>query len=420
MRLAVSWGALACAFVIGVSVASANQSDTKPAAEASPTASPISTAPLESCDASSGSVSATLTGGTEWHLCWHIDSRTGLTLSDVSYTAVGSEPLTVIRQAALAQIDVPYDSGTKEHLDLPAFGTLTSASDVQASDCPDGKLAAASTDDRALLCEAVVSDGAASEWDDYDFGSVTHRAESQCLEVYTVTPADWYTYMDAWDFCSDGRIVAKVGASGTLAPAPGGFGDATDGQAVGQGSTRYALNHYHNVFWRVQFGLDDAGPAAISTVSTTGGAHRETTRTLIDAETAMQSAPDRSWMVTDQGRTNADGHAVGYDVDLHNDSPYRGVAGHGYTDNDFYVTQQKPCEVLAAGNSTVDGCALSVDQYVGSDRLTDPVAWFQTSFHHLPRDEDEPVVGEHWQGFTLMPRNVAATNSLGVGLPSNQ
>lgn len=62
-------------------------------------------------------------------------------------------------------------------------------------------------------------------------------------------------------------------------------------------------------------------------------------------------------MVTDQGRTNADGHAVGYDVDLHNDNPYRGVTGHGYTDNDFCVTQQKACEVLAAGNSTVDGCS---------------------------------------------------------------
>jgi primary-amine oxidase len=297
---------------------------------------------------------------------------------------------------------------------------MTDVSDVKASDCPNGHLVAATVKDRPLLCAAVVSDGAAYEWDDYDFGLETHRAESKCLEVYTVTPADWYTYMDAWDFCGDGRVAAKVGASGTLAPAPSGYGNAHDGQPIGAGASRYALNHYHNVFWRVQFGLDDGGPAEISTVSTSTGAHRETTMTPIRSETAMQSAPDRSWMVTDPGRVNTDKHHVGYDIELHNDSPYRGVAGHAYTDNDFYVTQNKTCEILAAANSTKNGCTASVDQYVGKDKLTRPVTWMQTSFHHLPRDEDEPVVDEHWQGFMMMPHDVTATNPLGAGLPTNQ
>ncbi|WIE58137.1 hypothetical protein DEI96_000565 [Curtobacterium sp. MCLR17_031] len=415
-RLAVSWGALVCAFTIGLAVAG---TPVAPAAIKTATPAPVSTTPLRKCTASQGSISASLTGGTTWQLCWDINLSTGLEVTDASYTPAGASPLTVIRKAALAQIDVPYDNGTKEHLDLPAFGTLTTASDIRPSDCPDGKLVAATADQPALLCEAIVSDGAAYEWDDYDFGLTTHRAASQCLEIYTVTPADWYTYMNTWDFCGDGRVVGKVGASGTLAPSPNGYGDAHDGQPIGSGNTRYALNHYHNVFWRLQFGLDDGGPASIATVGSTGGAHRVTTATPIRSETAMQSAPDRMWMVTDPGRRNADHHAVGYDIELHNDSPYRGVPNHAYTDNDFYVTQNRACEVLAAGNSAARNCSTSVDRFVSGDKLSSPVIWMQTSFHHLPRDEDESVVDEHWQGFTLMPRDVTATNPLGTGLPQN-
>lgn len=419
-RLAASWGALACAFAIGFAAAGTHATAPTPTASVTTASVSVDTTPLRQCSASQGSISASLNGGTTWRLCWDINLSTGLELTNASYAPAGTAPLTVIRKAALAQIDVPYDNGTKEHLDLPAFGTLTTVSDIRPSDCPDGKRVAATTDQPALLCEAVVSDGAAYEWDDYDFGLTTHRANSQCLEIYTVTPADWYTYMDTWDFCGDGRIVGKVGASGTLAPSPEGYGDAKDGQPIGPGNTRYALNHYHNVFWRVQFGLNDGGAASIATVGTTGGAHRVTTATPIRSETAMRSAPDRMWMITDPGRTNTDHHPVGYDIELHNDSPYRGVPNHGYTDNDFYVTQNRPCEVLAAGNSTVDGCKASVDHFVDGDKLSSPVVWMQTSFHHLPRDEDESVVDEHWQGFTLMPRDVTATNPLGTGLPTNQ
>lgn len=47
------------------------------------------------------------------------------------------------------------------------------------------------------------------------------------------------------------------------------------------------------------------------------------------------------------------------------------------------------------------------------EKLTHPVIWPQTSFHYIPRDENEPIVNEHWQGFfTLLPRDLTANNEL--------
>ncbi|TFB91600.1 hypothetical protein E3O48_16150 [Cryobacterium sp. HLT2-28] len=41
--------------------------------------------------------------------------------------------------------------------------------------------------------------------------------------------------------------------------------------------------------------------------------------------------------------------------------------------------------------------------------------WVQTRFHHIPRDEDEPIMDEHWQGFAITTRDLTATNELILG-----
>ena len=42
----------------------------------------------------------------------------------------------------------------------------------------------------------------------------------------------------------------------------------------------------------------------------------------------------------------------------------------------------------------------------------DLVVWYGTSFHHLPRDEDEPHMAAHWSGFSIVPRDLTATNAI--------
>jgi primary-amine oxidase len=108
---------------------------------------------------------------------------------------------------------------------------------------------------------------------------------------------------------------------------------------------------------------------------------------------------------------NSDRHPVSYDFAVYNPDPYRRAPGRGYTDNDVYVTEYKDCEILAARNSQ-PGCRTSVNEYVNGEQLHRPILWVQESFHHVPRDEDEPIMNEHWSGFELSPRDLSAANPL--------
>jgi primary-amine oxidase len=46
----------------------------------------------------------------------------------------------------------------------------------------------------------------------------------------------------------------------------------------------------------------------------------------------------------------------------------------------------------------------SVDSFIDGEHLKRPIFWIQESFHHIPRDEDEPIMNEHWSGIEVVPR----------------
>jgi primary-amine oxidase len=360
------------------------------------------------CGKNDRSVSAQL-GKTEWALCWRIESKTGLTLTRVSYTPPNGPAVVVLNQASVAQIDVPYDSGTSEHIDLPGFGHLTAT--IVPADCPNGKVLPTSAN-KHVLCAAIEDDGLRYAWSDYDFGTGNHRTTGQCLSLYTETPVNWYTYLNKWRLCDDGTITAMMGAAGKLSPTD--FGDSHTGSEVGSGSTESTpANHYHNVFWRLDFALTASHePVQIAQQDTTAaGLIRSTTFTPEQTEFDTQTAPDRTWRVLSPDLKNANGRPEGYEVDLHNDAPYRGAPDHAYTDYDLYATNYSACETLASNNEEPP-CAQSVDKFVNGQRLDHPILWLQVGFHHLPREEDLPLMNEHWQGFTLTPRGLTATNGL--------
>lgn len=349
-----------------------------------------------------------------WQLCWTVDKHTGLSLSDVAYRIGEDKPIPILKEAALAQIDVPYDDGAHEHLDLPGMGTLTLKSSIRPKDCSGGTLFAAPvTRSRKILCARVINAGDRYAWDDYDFVTGTHTRPGYCLDVSTLTPEDWYSYLNDWQFCDDGSIRIQVGASGTLAPSPEGYA-TTDGDTspIGTGDTRNALDHYHNVFWRLEPDLGGT-TNTVGEFDTTGTSIRTTTATPFTSETERTTAPNRAWYFQST-KTNTDDHPLRYDVDLYNADPYRGVPGHEYDDYDFYATQNRSCEILAANNQYV-GCGAQLPDFVNGEQLSDPVIWTQTGFHHMPRDEDEPIMDEHWQGFSLVPRDLTATNPLAKG-----
>jgi primary-amine oxidase len=344
-----------------------------------------------------------------WSFCWAINPPVGLSIIAAAYSPASGTEIPVFRSASLAQIHVPYDDGERGQLDLPAFGSLTAS--MEQEDCPGGLIGVdgdESIDRGASLCARIVDDG-------LRYASSHHMDENrsgagECLEAYTMTPVDWYTYLNRWTFCDDGTVLPSVGASGKLAPSY--FGDQSNSTPLGPNGTELHLSHFHNVFWRIHFDLGASGSLAVEHVTySNDGPEFTTSVNQVTHETSAQSSPGEVWRVASTALRNSDGNSASYDIDLHNDSPYRGVPGHSYTDRDIYITQQRPCEVLAAGNIAED-CASSVDQYEDGETLEDPVLWLQVGFHHIPRDEDEPLMNEHWQGFSMTPRNLTEKNRI--------
>lgn len=357
------------------------------------------------CGAGSHALTRTFDAGSQWSLCWADEPMVGLTLSSAEFTAPDADRHTVLAEAALAQIHVPYDDGEHGQLDMPAFGSHTA--DLRPSDCPGGEI---ESNGRPLLCATLIQDNLRFAWSDDSFDSGNHSQPGQCLDLFTMTPVDWYTYVNRWTLCDDGSMRPSVGAGGRLAPSF--LGDDTNSVPLGEGDNDKRLGHFHNVFWRVQFDLGSPTSLRLDDISySMQGSKVTTTASPIRVETATRSGPRHSWRVTSEKVLNSDAHAVGYDIDLQNRDSYQSVPGAEYAENDLIVTQNHPCELLAAGN-TMPHCGRSLIDYVSEEQLTEPILWLQSSFHHLPRDEDQPLMNEHWQGLSFTPRGLSAENPL--------
>lgn len=351
------------------------------------------------------SLTVSFNGGGGWDLCWSIELEAGLRVSKARYTTPQGRTFAILNEASLAQIDVPYDDGKHEQLDLPGFGLLTSQ--LRPVDCPGGQRLSAPEHPESL-CAIVQQDPLRYAWSDYDFGSGNHAAPGKCLLIYTITPASWYTYATKWRLCDDGSIVPSVDAGGTLSPHY--FGDEKNGQPVGPGQSTFAMSHFHNIFWRLQF---DLGGHYMSQIDDhVDGRRHEIMEEVVSLETVRDRADNRFWRSVSTTLRNDDHHVVSYDLRLLGDGKYKSSEmGRTYTNHDLYITEDSPCERLASENLHPP-CATTVSDYVDGQHLTRPIVWVQISHHHIPRDEDQPIMNQHSQGFVISPRNLTASNEL--------
>ncbi|MFJ7150731.1 copper amine oxidase [Streptomyces sp. NPDC100445] len=380
-------------------------------------------APAAGCGAAHR-IEQKLSTGTTWRMCWHYDSKAGLVLEDVSYRPKGEpRPIKILNSARLGQIHVPYDDGEHEYDDLTGQGFAQGLMELAPGECPGGSIKPVRVPDGDPrhpdvkgLCTTTRSRGHAYRMSDLATGR-PHQTQGKDLLVYTVNQVGWYEYITEWRFRDDGTVDMNVGATGSLS-----FDDydARDGRGwpIGKGAADYSTSHSHNVFWRLDFGLDGSSRNRVeqydSTVSAPAG-HQEgpsarTTRTKITKELAADHRTYRWWRVVSATGRNKDGHARSYELVP---GPSTRYPGRSFTRHDMYVTQYDPCELFASNNP---GCAAghpsSVDKWVGGQTLTHPVVWMNVGFHHIARDEDQQPMPVHWQGFSIAPRDVTAMNPL--------
>ncbi|GGZ99864.1 copper amine oxidase [Streptomyces echinoruber] len=364
-----------------------------------------------------------LSTGTTWRMCWHYEREAGLVLEHVSYQPPGeSHPIKVLATAKLAQIHVPYDDGSVEYSDLTEAGFGEGVQNLSPAECPGGTIktvrvpGAEGQADAKGLCTTTRARGHAYRMQS-DSGRV-YQEQGKDLLVYTVNKVGWYEYITEWRFQDDGTIGMNVGATGSLSPYDYDAGDGR-GWPLGNGARAYATSHSHNVFWRLNFDLDGSAKAKVeqydSTVSAPAHGQQapsnKTTRTKITKELAGDAKNMRWWRIVSATGRNKDQHPRSYEIVPGAGAKY---PARGYTRHDVYFTEYNKCEQFASDNLRDCGAGhgKSVDTWVNGQTLTHPVVWVNVGFHHVARDEDQQPMPVHWQGFSLVPRDVTAMNPL--------
>ncbi|WP_129293667.1 copper amine oxidase [Streptomyces lydicus] len=404
---------------------------TGPSAQAAPGApgAPLPAgpaAPAPRCSAAYR-ITQTLEGGTVWRMCWHYEGNAGLVLDDVSYQPKGERaPIKVLTTAKLAQIHVPYDDGSNEYDDLTGQGFAQGLMKLDPAECPGGTIKTVrvpgaydpAPPDVSGLCATTRARGHAYRMGPYPGEQArTYQLQGKDLLLYTVNKTGWYEYISEWRFSGDGTMTLQIGATGTLSPSDFDAGDGR-GTPIGKGAKDYATSHSHNVFWRLNFGLDGSAANKVeqfdsaTTIRPGGNTPTiRTTRTPVTKELAGDSGPLRWWRVVSDTGKNQDGHPRSYQIVPGPSSKY---TGRSYTTHDIYFTEYNKCEQFASNNLANCGARAgkSVDTWVNGQPLKHPIAWVNIGFHHIARDEDQEPMPVHWQGFQLVPRDVTAMNPL--------
>ncbi len=389
-----------------------------------PTSASAQTVTEASCSGDS-LVQETLQAGSSWEMCWRMDTYRGLILDKVAYQPRDDEsPLMVLDSIALAQLNVPYDTGVTEYNDVTTYqvgGRRAQA--IEAVDCPTGEVRSAWTDaargEIPAICIDEVDSGIA--YRSNIARDALYAAQGTDLVLHMVSRIGWYEYLVEYRFHDDGEISVRLGATGDLSP-----NDYTDvvnqGWPLAPGQEDFAVSHYHSAFWRVDFGIDSAEEQIVEKFDTDPtGEHGTTGDTghtaILDTQITQVATEGKTFVenreayrVVNPDSLNADGHARSYEIIVDRDQAYN---LNPETDYDIAFTTAKPDEVHASYNLIPSKANQSVTDYVAdAEALADPVAWVNVGFHHINRDEDQSPMPIHWQGFTLYPRDVSAQNPI--------
>ncbi|MDG4862580.1 copper amine oxidase, partial [Streptomyces sp. T-3] len=398
----------------GTAGAAAGPATATPRAPQAPAAAPACSAAYQ--------IEQTLDGGTTWRMCWHYNNLSGVVLDNISYQPKGEpKPIPVLTSARLAQVHVPYDDGENEYQDVTGTDFGTELQPLKPAECPGGTIKTAKVRGNGNVkgvCVTTRARGHAYRMSPIGQPNKVWQGQGKDLLIYSVNKASWYEYITEWRFSSDGTISSNVGATGSLSPYDYNGADGR-GWPIGKGARDYAESHSHNVFWRLNFGLDGSAKSKVEqydsqvTPPTGDGVPKtKTTRTPITKELTGDVKGMRWWRVVSTAGKNKDGHPRSYEI-----VPGHTVKhpGRNYSNHDVYFTDYKACEKWSSGNygcGEADSKPGSVDQWVNGQDLKHPIAWVNIGFHHIARDEDQQPMPVHWQGFSLAPRDVTAMNPL--------
>jgi primary-amine oxidase len=322
-------------------------------------------------------------------------------------------------------VHVPYRTGTPRFLDitLSTAGLGANALNLGVAECT-GVLV------NPKACREMHDRGHA-----WKFNSLFQHGQE--VTYWLSSQLGQYNYITMWTFRDDGSFEPGVGFTGRLQVIKNGAAYARFGSRVNPQSAatpQFALNHMHNVYWRLDLDIDDAGNNAINRItqsrhtgSSPGGANCAISgtchinqHTRLTTEIVERLAAFKTWHQINQGTLNADGRAIGYELFPKGNQLWTGPSSEPWAAGELYVTRRNPCELFAVNNNNTainPGCgsvAPDVRAMVHAETIdgADIVLWYTAHFQHVVRDEDQVNMPLDYIGLELQPRSWRHVNTL--------
>ncbi|XP_074583001.1 amine oxidase [copper-containing] gamma 1-like [Curcuma longa] len=395
-----------------------------------------------------------------WEMHVRADARAGVVIS----RAKVRDPETgewrgVLHRGFVSELFVPYMDPTeawyfKTYMDAGEYGFgLQAMPLVPLNDCPrnayymDGVFAAADgrpfvRENMVCIYESYAGDIAWRHSESPITGLPIREARPKVtLVIRMAASVANYDYIVDWIFQTDGLIRAQVGLSGILMVRGTQYShlnqfpsdDDSYGTILAENIVGVIHDHFitfhldldvdgtNNSFVRVDLERQDTGSKESPRTSYLK-ATRRVARTEKEAQVKLSLYKPAEFHVINPSRTTGVGNPVGYKVVPAgtaaslldpDDPPQRRGA---FTNNQIWVTQFNKTEEWAGG--------LFVYQSKGDDTLAewserdrpienrDIVLWYTMGFHHIPCQEDFPVMPTVSASFDLKPVNFFERNPI--------
>ena len=272
----------------------------------------------------------------------------------------------VLWDARVADIFVPYHSGSPRYYDLTNFNfPLVNATTADAGPC--GRIIDGKVIHQVRTLGLLWKDDAAV------------RYANEVVLWATLDSAN-YNYIMSYAFRDDGTIALRLGATSRNLP----FAELEA--------------HMHNGLWRIDMDLN-----GFTSDSVYEAAHNETTGgpgasdILVPFNGGVEgSANWRARKFTELHVLDTKKNGLGHNISYEFRPVRRGKPRHqeAFAHDDFWVTRYHGSEKTYK----------VVDSYVNGESVinTDIVVWHISPLHHDPRDEDGRFVGPYWQGVALL------------------
>nr|CAB3504771.1 unnamed protein product [Digitaria exilis] len=273
----------------------------------------------------------------------------------------------------------------------------------------------------------------------------SRRRPDVTLVVRMVVSPGNYDYILDWEFKTSGSIKFVVSLTGLLEVKGTSYTHADEITADAHGTlvseNTLAIYHDHYVTYHLDLDIDGTNNSFVKNVITaarntgdpaTGGAatprrsywtvRREVAETEADGQVDVNAGP-ADLLFVNPGKKTRMGYEVGYrlipsgataaSVLADDDYPQRRAS---YTKKQVWVTPYSKAEKWAPG--------LYADQSTGDDGLAawsgrnrgirdeDIVLWYTLGLHHIPYQEDFPVMPTLSGGFELRPSNFFERNPI--------